>query len=380
MSLKIDTTIPGGNVFIENINDFDVVLTKDLRNTEGDWFYWEFKAFFDRIGTYHFRFTNGFACGTRGPAVSYDNGLTWEWLGAESVSGSRRDVFTYHFDGKNGTGVIFCMGMQYVSTQLSAFLIRHATSPYLTPGVLTYTRKNRPVQLLRIEDKLETGAKKHIFLSSRHHSCEMMATYALEGILESALGNDELGHTLRARYIINAVPFADTDGVIDGDQGKNRRPHDHNRDYNERSIYPAVRGIKRLLLDTMPFFMLDLHCPWLFGGGNETIYLPGAKEPKYEKNMQLFSQILESEAPAEAPHFSRDNILYGTSWNTDANYTQGMSSTEWARQNCHPVFANIIEIPYANARDITLYPDAVRALGRAIAVSILKFDDLGLEA
>lgn len=374
MSLKIDVAIPGGNVFIEDINDFEVILTKDMRNTEGSWFYWAFRAIFDKAGTYLFRFTNGFACGARGPAVSYDNGLTWEWLGAECVSGTQRDVFSYSFDGRNGANVIFCMGMQYQRMHLSAFLKRYGSSPYLTPGVLTYTRKNRPVELLHIEDKLETGEKKYIFLSSRHHSCEMMATYGLEGILESALQNDELGHALRARYVIDAVPFADTDGVIDGDQGKNRRPHDHNRDYNERSIYPSVRAMKRLMLEKKPFFVLDMHCPWLFGGCNETIYFPGPKDRKYEKRMLLFSEILEKKSPPEAPHFMKDNILYGTSWNTDANYTQGMSAADWALQNCAPAFSGTIEIPYANARDVTLTPDSVRALGRAIAESILEFD------
>jgi len=33
MSLKIDISFPGGNIFIEDINGFDVTLTKDMRNT-----------------------------------------------------------------------------------------------------------------------------------------------------------------------------------------------------------------------------------------------------------------------------------------------------------------------------------------------------------
>lgn len=47
----------------------------------------------------------------------------------------------------------------------------------------------------------------------QHHCCEMMATYALEGILETALGDDCLGKLFRSRYIIDSVPFVDNDGV-----------------------------------------------------------------------------------------------------------------------------------------------------------------------
>ena len=45
---------------------------------------------------------------------------------------------------------------------------------------------------------------------------------------------------------ILCVPFIDYDGVIDGDQGKERGPHDHNRDYlplRENSIYPECIAI-----------------------------------------------------------------------------------------------------------------------------------------
>lgn len=373
MSAKIDISIPGGNVFIENIDGFDITLAKDLRNSASDWFYWAFRVRFDEIGLYHFHFTNGFACGARGPAVSYDNELTWEWLGAECVSGKLRENFTYYFDGTRGDSVIFCVGMQYQQLHLDSFLERHKASPYLTRSVLTHSRKNREVWRLHIEDCSEKAPKKYIFLSSRHHCCEMMATYALEGILESALRDDPLGQTLRKNYVIDAVPFADTDGVLDGDQGKMRRPHDHNRDYNEKPIYPEIAAIQELLRSKEIFFLLDMHCPWLFGGDSETIYFPGAQDKEYERRMQIFSGILEKNAPPETPHFSRDNVLYGMLWNKDINWLQGFNTAEWGRQQ-KALFSNSIEIPYANAGEMTFSADSVRALGRAIAESICEFD------
>ena len=38
------------------------------------------------------------------------------------------------------------------------------------------------------------------------------------------------------------VPFTDYDGAQAGDQGKNRAPHDHNRDYVE-FLYPETKAI-----------------------------------------------------------------------------------------------------------------------------------------
>ncbi len=376
MSLTIETSFPGGNVFIEDINGKEVLLTRDMRNTKGDWFYWSFKAIFDAPGVYRFSFTQPNSCTSCGPAASYDDGKTWEWLGFDCVSGER-NVFTCNYDGSRNRSVIFCVGMQYQQYHLDTFIARHKDCPHLTQSLLTKSRKNRDVTLLHIEDSSIKTAKKQLFFSSRHHCCEMMATYALEGILETALGDDELGRTFRSRYIIDCVPFADTDGVIEGDQGKNRSPHDHNRDYSDAPIYPEVRAIQKLLLGKEVFFALDMHCPWLYGAEtNETIYFPGAEEEYYAEQQTVFSGILQKNAPAAAPHFTKNNIPFGTKWNTKKNFSgPGFSCAGWIRHACKPVYASSIEIPYAITGDIPLSVDSARALGRSIAESILEYDN-----
>ena len=59
MSIKIQTDFPGGSVFIVNIQKNQITLSKNLGNTEGDWFYWCFRAVFDSKDTYTFHFNNG---------------------------------------------------------------------------------------------------------------------------------------------------------------------------------------------------------------------------------------------------------------------------------------------------------------------------------
>ncbi len=82
---------------------------------------------------------------------------------------------------------------------------------------------------------------KSVILTARHHACESTGNYVLEGMLEELLR-----HPLPDTTVF-CVPFVDYDGVIRGDQGKSREPHDHNRDspfdggflaYHAKNDYP----------------------------------------------------------------------------------------------------------------------------------------------
>ena len=97
------------------------------------------------------------------------------------------------------------------------------------------------------------------------------------------LSDTEDGRWFRSHGDFFIVPFVDKDGVEDGDQGKNRRPHDHNRDYKLR-IYPEVRAITERLpawSDSKPLFFLDMHCPWLRGGDDPNDPGKGTNEYPY---------------------------------------------------------------------------------------------------
>ena len=84
------------------------------------------------------------------------------------------------------------------------------------------------------------AGERRILLTARHHACESTGDYVMEGFLR------EFAVDPLAGFSVIAVPFVDYDGVIHGDQGKNRAPHDHNRDYTDAPIYPEVRAIKAL--------------------------------------------------------------------------------------------------------------------------------------
>ena len=385
--MQIDCAIPAGNILVNHAGGFSASLDKDLRDTEGDWFYWKFRVLFPEKGDYSFRIENGPAIGARGPAFSTDRGLSWNWLGLESVT-RNPDSFVYHFDGSpEHAEVWFCMGIPYLQENLERFLEKKKGNPFLKRGVLCRSRKGREVELITISDALPEGngekegkKKKNLFFTSRHHCCEMMATYVLEGILDAASEDSGFGRAFRSRFDLYAVPFVDKDGVEDGDQGKFRRPHDHARDYWDTPIYPETAANMCLVREKQMDFILDLHCPWLYDAGNpegfnERIYFVGSALKEIEREQKEFGRILEKESPPSVPFRSTDFIPYGTSWNGPGNYKPGVGKPlgAWSSRNTSPFFASSLEIAYANLRDTTLMPDAIREFGKAIARSILTY-------
>ena len=270
--------------------------------------------------------------------------------------------------------IIFCMGMQYLQKQLDEFTEAFAKSPYMAVSEITRSRRNRSVTLIKIDDPSVTSPKRKLFLASRHHACEMMATYALEGFLRTMLADTPEGRKMREKFTLYAMPFMDTDGVLDGDQGKNRRPHDHARDYGNTPIYPETAAAMKLIEGEKIDFVLDMHCPWLYGqDSNETVYFVGQESKKMEKAMVDFATILEKNAPESVPVLVSDIIYFGTGWNSSGSYTAGKTLCKWACELPFVTATPSMEIPYANAREKTLYPASMRELGRAIAISTLEY-------
>ena len=83
-SFTIDADFPGGNIVVDRLLPDGAELHPDLRDTEGGWFYWCFRVCGAAGLTLSFRFTAQDPIGVRGPAVSLDAGITWNWLGSNT--------------------------------------------------------------------------------------------------------------------------------------------------------------------------------------------------------------------------------------------------------------------------------------------------------
>lgn len=363
---------PGGNGILSRgcYPSPDIIsVEQNLTGTRGWWFYWNFMVSNVPRVPLTYEFQNGNVIGTRGPAASIDGGKTWTWLGRDCVSEKDGKVrFTYEFkDGQDAA--IFAFAPAYVESDLDRFLAKTGDHPNLRVSELCQSNGGRTVERIHV-GQLEGQPAHRIFVTARHHACESMASYVLEGLLAAVLADSETGAWFRENVELLAVPFVDKDGVENGDQGKNRIPRDHGRDYAGEALYNSTRTIR----DVVPEWSnggldiaLDLHCPHIRGNYNEFIYQVGQEAPEIWHAQEQFAAILESIPDAALPYRADNDLPYGEAWNTGKNYTQGMPMARWAASLPGIRLSTTFEIPYANVGEITITPDRARGFGKTLA-------------
>lgn len=328
--MKIHGNFLGGNIQVLQMTDNVIDLDNELRDTPRDWFYWAFCVEGAAGKTLTFRFNRNLV-GYYGPAVSRDL-QSWHWL--ESAEGNT--AFTYHF-GEDEDRVYFAHDMLYHPQRFLDFAAAHG----LTVETLCISPKGRPVPMVRFGSGSRT-----IILTARHHACEATGNYVLEGVLERLLekpvedsqtlcipfvdldgvvdgdqGKNRSPHDHYEDYIEDAqifcVPFVDYDGVVDGDQGKDRAPYDHNRDYrdDQESVYPEVAAIRRLQKEYGAYICVDFHSPWHVGGQHDTVFIvqnSADMMPQFTR----FGKLLEESLTPDALQYRMENDYPPeTGWN-----------------------------------------------------------------
>ncbi len=370
--VSISASFPGGNITVDSIRGNTVYLRPDLRDTGQDWFYWYFAVTPAKTDSITFRFNKPNCMTVSGPAVSTDKGKTWKWL---SPGHALPDRFTYF--GKAGKEVRFSMGMPYTQENFDRFFKPFRKHPSVKVESLCTTPKGRETERIIIGPPGKTAARYKVLITARHHACEMMASYVMEGIIETLLSKDKTIASLRESTEFMFIPFIDKDGVEDGDQGKARIPRDHNRDYDGESIYCSTRTLR----STIPRWSegnlkaaIDLHCPWIRGNLNEHIYLVGNSNETIARQETEFMKYLAANNREEVKYDLEKGIVpFGTAWNTAENFSQGMSFGRWASGLDGIRLATTFEIPYSVNDSQLLNPDNLRGFGRDVAFSILQY-------
>jgi hypothetical protein len=358
--MQVDCAFPGGNIILEGIAGDTICVRQDLRDTDGDWFYFHFRVLGAAGRRLRVEFTTSKILGPLGPAVSFDDGTTWDWLGADALDGLAAFTCAVPAGADN---IRFAFAVPYTGEDLAKFLVQHRGDPRLHRETLCASRKGREVELLRLGNQRAPSPR--IILTCRHHACEMVGNFAIEGVIAAALTDDALGRWLRENSEIVIVPFVDKDGVEDGDQGKNRKPYDHNSDYQEPHIYPEPRALRALvaeLADGRPTVVLDLHCPSIRGDQNTNIFFSGARGTWNEVGAfgRLFNQVARGPLRINESF----NVAFGEKWNVDH---PKLLYKHWASELPGVKVCSALEIPYAVAGGQVMLPENARAFGKDLA-------------
>ncbi|MBN2508134.1 MAG: hypothetical protein JXQ71_15720 [Verrucomicrobia bacterium] len=379
-AIHLDADYPGGNIRVLRREGGTYTLAPDLRDTEGWWFHFNVRLRAPAGLPVTLVFAEKNPLGVRGPAMSTDRGRTWRWLGKAAVrSFAAGGTPCWSFQGSVPPGAAearFAFAPAYLESHLREWLERHRTNAMLQVAELCRSRKQRPVELLRAGCLEPQKARGVVVLTARHHACESMASYVLEGLLDAVLADDGLGRRWRERWQVLALPFADKDGVEEGDQGKNRAPHDHNRDYSNRPLYPEIAAWMKLGASVGPrvVFSLDLHCPHIRGPWNDRVYIVGSPALAAADREKAFARALERVRRGPIPFRAADGYLpAGVAWNKPGNDAAGRSNGAWARGTFPGArFAGAMEIAYADALGVEVNAHSARAFGRDLAEAILE--------
>ncbi len=379
--IVVDGNLPAGNIIVESVTDDVVKVRQDMRDSN-NWFYWAFRVRGAEGRTVRFDFTNPYAKGPvscRGPAVTRDKGETWSYA-AEGRSSTSNFVYTFAADEKE---TWFYHTFQYLPSHWEAFLARHADKrgTYFESSVLCKSRKGRDVPKARF-GRLDGQAKYRVWLSSRTHAGEAQGTYVVEGWLERVFGDDALGAWLRENVEFMVVPFVDFDGVVDGDQGKGRKPHDHNRDY-VAFLYPESKAIAEWLTthaQKKVDVFVDCHCPFVRDQYNERVYQTHHADKWNTAAKIRWGRLLEKHQTGSMAYRMTNDYAWGFGWNGPKNTASKpgqvplMGLGGWAQKNItNLLICTTYEVPFANASGKTVTPQSCRELGASSAAVLKDF-------
>lgn len=358
----ISTDIPAGNGVVVDQDGDRIILRSDLRGNAAWWFYWHvaLRRAAGRTVEICFRDRPGF--GPAGFAESRDQGRTWSWRSAEDT---HRAIITVG----DCDDLRLSMTMPYVRADLNAAV---ADLPGLTVAELCRSAAGRHVPVL-LAGPEPSQAQAQIVLTARHHCCETMASFVLDGCLRAWL-TDPAFTSLRGQVAIVAVPFIDADGVEEGDQGKMRAPFDHNRSYaSDRHVETValrhlVDGTDRVHL---PTWSIDLHCPYLLGGNNEEIFLVGSGDPRNAAAQTRFAATLAEVAEADFGFRAGDIFPHGVGWNTTP-VAERKSCGAWFALRPACALSATLEIPYGKCRGEPLTAASSRRFGALLARSLAR--------
>lgn len=342
--VTVTSDYPGGNMKLLTIGNNKITYEPDDSNSDNWKVYWNFEVSAKKNRTIKMTLSFGNTY-----AYSIDGGKTWQ--------GHSGGASSYVF--KAGDTIRFSSILPYVTADLDKLTDKVNENNNGRVVSLCKSEAGRDVPMYILGTPGDD--KKNVLFTSRHHSSESTASYVLEGVVEYILSQND---RFFDKYCIYVVPMMDIDGVENGDQGKNRFPHDHNRDYTEK-IWNSVKAISEYFKDINLTIFTDFHNPSM----NTPPYFYGYG-PTWDNLLKL-RQILANNTQGDIIEYSMDskgvygseNSIYG---NLDAN-------GHFYKTNAGTIkISSSFECPFF-VEDHDTMPDDFVAFGKKIGKSYVDY-------
>jgi hypothetical protein len=225
------------------------------------------------------------------------------------------------------------------------------------------SQQGRPIARLSNDFGTKGGETPGLFLISRQHSGETPGSWVLDGFLRHLAGEG------RAAPVVWAVPFANIDGVMQGDYGKDSFPYDVNRAWGappmRHETLVIQRDIGRWAARCKPALGIDFHAPGACEADGVYCYLPKPKaHPEQHRKAVEWASAIEQALTGNlaAEEFGRV-ADYKSRWETP-NFVSYLCGQ-------HDVCALTIETPYALIKGRGLTREDYREIGQRIASGVL---------
>lgn len=357
----VSSDYAGGNIIYkgsaEEKDYTEIFLQQDLRDTDGWWFYWNFRIDSPPAGKVRFTFQNKAVVCPYGAAVSRD-GINWAY-DPDGYEDSTH--FNYTFES-GCQSMYFCFTLPYQLSHFEQFFKSISSDKAVRRETLCVSEQGRDIPLLVIGE-----GKEDVVFTARHHCCESTASYALEGVIEALL-NDY--RSLLKKYRFHIIPFMDIDGAENGDQGKARKPHDHNRDYTDEPIYASVRALCEYAKELSTAYFIDFHSPWRWGGADSRphIHLTSYVEDNDETENRFVETLRKN---TDAPDFRGIKYDgYVTHYGAVSNSPDAECADSFFKKKCSADMALTIETPYSGDIEKVYTPELLREWGGNITKTL----------
>lgn len=263
--LKIAADFPGGSARVEGVDQKNrIIKVLPTPHVDRGWVcWWYFKLEGVRKGeTITLDLGGGVWATPDRASYSLDNK---EWKTTEP--GKReKDRIVYRIVAEAET-LWFAWGPPFVLNHAQDLIERSVrASKYATAFELCKSKDGHPVPGIRVQQPgVRDIERLGIWVQARQHAWESGSSWVCKGFVEWLMSDDAVAESLRKKATIHIVPIMDIDNVERGAGGKNQKPHDHNRDWTDKPVYPEVLAAQKQITDLHKAgqfdLFIDLHNP-----------------------------------------------------------------------------------------------------------------------